>query len=150
MVTTSFENRTCTKAMGKCNMHSRPPTFFFILLEGWGLWGKDFSFLWGVLMCSHVVPQWVFPIAPNFKPICFAQSPPLLTYIGGPNGRTLWFSNIESFNLGGLHTSNFFSDGQILLTYNLASLGGPNSARARTHLTLSLMKQFKSNRLTLH
>jgi hypothetical protein len=37
-----------------------------------------------------------------------------------------------------------------LLTYNLASLNGPNSARARTHLTLSLMKQFRSNRLTLH
>jgi hypothetical protein len=37
-----------------------------------------------------------------------------------------------------------------LLTYNLASLSGPNSARARTHLTLSLMKQFRSNRLTLH
>ncbi len=37
-----------------------------------------------------------------------------------------------------------------LLTYNLASLSGPNSARARTQLTLSLMKQFRSNRLTLH
>jgi hypothetical protein len=37
-----------------------------------------------------------------------------------------------------------------LLTYNLASLSGPNSARARTHLTLSLMKQFRSNLLTLH
>jgi len=37
-----------------------------------------------------------------------------------------------------------------LLTYILASLSGPNSARARTQLTLSLMKQFRSNRLTLH
>jgi len=42
--------------------------------------------------------------------------------------------------------------GMNLLTYLqfLASLSGPNSARARTQLTLSLMKQFKSNRLTLH
>jgi hypothetical protein len=30
-------------------------------------------------MCS---PR-VFPIAPDFKPICFAQNPPLLTYIPG-------------------------------------------------------------------
>ncbi len=37
-----------------------------------------------------------------------------------------------------------------LFTYNLASLSGPNSAWARTQLTLSLMKQFRSNRLTLH
>ncbi len=33
-------------------------------------------------MCSPMV----FPIAPHFNPICFAQSPPLLTYIGGPKG----------------------------------------------------------------
>jgi hypothetical protein len=33
-------------------------------------------------MCS---PK-VFPIAPCFNPICFAQSPPLFTYIGGPKG----------------------------------------------------------------
>jgi hypothetical protein len=25
----------------------------------------------------------VFPITPDFKPICFAQNPPLLTYIHG-------------------------------------------------------------------
>jgi len=37
-----------------------------------------------------------------------------------------------------------------LLTYNLASLSGTNNVQARTQLTLSLMKQFKSNRLTLH
>jgi hypothetical protein len=28
----------------------------------------------------------VFPKAPRFNPICFAQSPPLLTYIGEPKG----------------------------------------------------------------
>jgi hypothetical protein len=32
-----------------------------------------------------------------------------------------------------------------LLTYNLASLSGPNSTRARAQLTLSLIKQFRSN-----
>jgi hypothetical protein len=37
-----------------------------------------------------------------------------------------------------------------LLTYNLASLSGPNSARARAQLTLCLMKQFRSNSLTLY
>jgi hypothetical protein len=34
----------------------------------------------------------VFPIAPGFNPICFAQSPPLLTYIGGPKGEPEIFS----------------------------------------------------------
>jgi len=37
-----------------------------------------------------------------------------------------------------------------LLTYNLASLSGPNSTGARAQLTLSLIKQFRSNRQTLH
>ncbi len=47
----------------------------------------------------------VFPI--HFNPICFAQSPPLLTYIGGPKGKALHLS-IESFILGSLHGCNFF------------------------------------------
>jgi hypothetical protein len=46
-------------------------------------------------MCS---PR-VFPIAPCFNPICFAQSPPLLTYIAGPKEKTLDLS-IESFIFG--------------------------------------------------
>jgi hypothetical protein len=37
-----------------------------------------------------------------------------------------------------------------LFTYNLASLSGPNSTRAKAQLTLSLIKQFRSNRRTLH
>ncbi len=40
---------------------------------------------------------WVFSIAPCFNPICFAQSPPLLTYIGGRKGEALHLS-IESSN----------------------------------------------------
>jgi hypothetical protein len=37
----------------------------------------------------------------------FAQSPPLLTYIGGPKGEALHLS-IESSILGSLHSFNFF------------------------------------------
>jgi len=46
-------------------------------------------------MCS---PR-VFPIALHFNPTCFAQSPPLLTYIGGPKREALYLS-IESSILG--------------------------------------------------
>jgi hypothetical protein len=48
--------------------------------------------------------------------------------------------------MGQLETSS----NNYLLTYNLASLSGPNSARARAQLTLCLMKQFRSNCLTLY
>jgi hypothetical protein len=44
-------------------------------------------------MCS---PR-VFPIAPRFNPVCFAQSPPLLTYIEGPKGEAFSHFSIESF-----------------------------------------------------
>ncbi len=54
-------------------------------------------------MCS---PR-VFPITPCFNPICSAQSPPLLTYIGGPKGKALHLF-IESSILGSLHSFNFF------------------------------------------
>jgi hypothetical protein len=54
-------------------------------------------------MCS---PR-VFPIALGFNPICFAQSPPLLTYMGGPKGEALYIF-IESSILGRLHGFNFF------------------------------------------
>jgi hypothetical protein len=47
-------------------------------------------------MCSTRV----FPIAPPFNPICFAQNPPLFNYIGGPKGEALHLS-IESSILGG-------------------------------------------------
>jgi len=54
-------------------------------------------------MCSSRV----FSIAPRFNPICFAQSPPLLTYIGGAKGKALLLS-IESSILGRLHRFNFY------------------------------------------
>jgi hypothetical protein len=37
--------------------------------------------------------------------MCFAQSPALLTYIGGPNGETLHLS-IKTFILGSFHSFN--------------------------------------------
>ncbi len=49
----------------------------------------------------------VFPIATCFNPICFAQSPPLFTYIGGLKGEALHLS-IESSILGSFHSFNFF------------------------------------------
>jgi hypothetical protein len=40
----------------------------------------------------------LFPIAPRFNPICFAQNPPLLTYIAGTKGGvTLTFHRIFNF-----------------------------------------------------
>jgi hypothetical protein len=54
-------------------------------------------------MCS----QRVFSIARHFNPICFAQSLPLLTYLGGPKGEPLHLS-IESSILRSLHSFDFF------------------------------------------
>jgi hypothetical protein len=48
-------------------------------------------------MCSLMV----FPIAPQFNPLCCSQCPPLVTYTGAPKGE-------ESFILGSLHSFNFF------------------------------------------
>ncbi len=69
------------------------------------------------LSSSHQVPHMsprfpmrsprVFPIAPCFNPICFAQSPLLLTYIGGQKGEAFHLSR-ESLILGSLHSFNFF------------------------------------------
>jgi hypothetical protein len=61
-----------------------------------------------VFLGSHCVPQGVFPIAPRFKPLCFAQSPPLLIYIGGPKEEALHHLSIESFILGSVHSFHFF------------------------------------------
>jgi hypothetical protein len=77
-------------------------------------------------MDSHQVPNMfprfpmcsprVFPIAPGFNPTCFAQNPPLLTYIGGPKGEALHLF-IESSILGGSIVSTFFCDGRIKLAH---------------------------------
>jgi len=75
--------------MGRCSIHSCTLAFQF------GFWGEGGGgrgfFIHELLMCSYHVPKlfpkfsmcspMVFPITPNIKPICFAQNPPLLTYI---------------------------------------------------------------------
>jgi hypothetical protein len=53
---------------------------------------------------------------PNSTSLCFAQSPPLLTYIGGPKGEALHLS-IESSILGASVVSTFFCDGPIKISH---------------------------------
>jgi len=66
---------------------------------------------------SQCVPQRCSQIAPPFNPTCFAQSPPLLTYIGGPKGEALHLF-IQSSILGSLHEVQlFFCDGPIKLAH---------------------------------
>jgi hypothetical protein len=51
------------------------------------------------------------PNSTHFNPICFAQSPPLLTYIGGPKGKAFLQIYVESFILGSLHNFSFSLQG---------------------------------------
>ncbi len=92
--------------------------FFFLILKFWVGGGGgfySFSFVPNMFLSNY---EWVpirfsicsprmFPIAPRFNPICFCQSPPLFSYIGGPKGEALYFS-IESSILGSLHSFKFF------------------------------------------
>jgi len=48
----------------------------------------------------------VFLIAPPFNPICFAQSPPLFSYIGGPKVEALHLSIESSIGGGGASWTN--------------------------------------------
>jgi hypothetical protein len=60
----------------------------------------------------------MFPIAPRFSPICFAQTPPLLAYaIAGPKGKTLHLT-IESSILGLSIVSIFNCDWPIKLAHS--------------------------------
>jgi len=92
---------------------------FLLRFGGWGRIFFPFKFLMG----SHQVPTMftrfsmcssrVFPVAPCFNPICFAQSPPLLSYIAAPKGEAP-HNSIESSTLESLHNFNFiFCDGLI-------------------------------------
>jgi len=105
-----WEGSACTKCLD----------FFVVkfLRGGGGVWERIFFIFPLFLTCSFQVPirfpmcsPRVFPIAPHFNPICFAQSPPLLTYIGGLKGEALHLSK-ESSILGGLHRFNFLLMGQ--------------------------------------
>ncbi len=93
---------------------------FFLLSLGWGHGGEWIFFLFSFV--SNMFPsssQWVpnmfprFPIAPRFNPMCFAQSPPLLTYIVGrhsifPHNLLFWGASI---------VSTFFCNGPMKLAH---------------------------------
>jgi len=114
MMTNNFGNQKYMQPMGRLKHALKVPWFYF-LLSLWGQgggWGKrivfHFSFVPNMFLLHSVqVPNMFlrFPMAPRFNPICFAQSPPLLTYIGGPKGEALHLS-IESSILGILHSFN--------------------------------------------
>ncbi len=99
---------SCSQWKG-LNMHSKCLDFFSFMLwvEGGGRIFIKKSFVPTMFpSSSQCVPirfpmcsPRVFPIAPRYNPICFAQSPPIFTYIGGPNGKAILLS-IESSSLG--------------------------------------------------
>jgi hypothetical protein len=72
----------------------------------------SFKFPTGSHQIHHMFPKFsmcsprVFPIASGFNPICFAQSPPLLTYIAGWKDRHSVFSNRLFWEI--LHSFNSF------------------------------------------
>jgi len=105
-----------SQPMGRLSIHSKCLDFFSF--KSWGGGERiffHFSFVPNMVpfkfplcsICLHCVPRRVFPIALCFNFICFAQSPPLLTYISGPKGEALHLS-IESSILGSLHSFNSF------------------------------------------
>jgi hypothetical protein len=115
MVINSFGNRNFMQPMGRLSMHSKCLGFF-----SFKFWVGEEDFF-SFFLCSLQVPnefsicsQRVFSIAPLFNPICFAHSPPLLTYISGPKRKALYLC-IESSILGRKHSFNFFGHGPIKL-----------------------------------
>jgi len=106
--------------MGRLSMNSKFLDYFLLSFfwAGGGRGGEDFFIFplsqhvpFKFPICSLQVPN-VFLIASCFDPICFAQSPPLLTYIGGPKGESLHLS-IESASI----VSTLFCDGPIKLAH---------------------------------
>jgi len=107
MVTSSFAKNNFMQPMGRLSVHSKCLIFFLL---SFGVGGEDFfSFFWGFPACSLQVPtgSQCVPNSTSFNPICFAQSPPLLTYIAGPKGKALHLS-LESFIWWSLHSFNIF------------------------------------------
>ncbi len=113
MVTNSFGSRNFMPPMGRFSKHLKCLDFFSFRF--WGGVEEDVFFcfvLFKFPMDSHQVPTMftrfsmcssrVFPGAIHFNPICFAQSPSLLSYIVGPKGEALNIS-IESSILESLH-----------------------------------------------
>ncbi len=109
------------KLLGQGKGKARQILIFFFFNFKIFLWEDSFQFFFH---CSQHVPikfprfslcsPRVFPIAPCFNPLCFAQSPPLLIYIHGPKGKALHLS-IETSILRSLHSFNFFCNGPIKL-----------------------------------
>jgi hypothetical protein len=117
MMMNSFGSRNFMQPMGRLSMCLKCLDFFFLLSFG-GKGGKTFFHFSFVLNMFPPSSQWVpirfpmwsqrvFPLAPCFNPICFAQSPPLLTYIGGPKEETPHLS-VKSFILEDPNSFNFF------------------------------------------
>jgi hypothetical protein len=84
------KKHTTLNPIGRLSMNSKCLDFYYFLLfltcsfQGRNAFPLGFMFP-RFPMCSTRV----FPIALSFNPICFAQSPPLLTYIGAPKGEAL-------------------------------------------------------------
>jgi hypothetical protein len=133
MVTNSFGNISWSQWEGSTCIQNALIFFYYISEKGGA--GEFFSFF----LCSQLV-LFKFPmcstkglsIAPRFNPIYFAQSPPLLTYLGGPKGEALHLS-IKYCILGSLYSFNFyfFCNGPIKLVHSknkkkLDLFGNPN------------------------
>ncbi len=56
---------------------------------------KDFGVPNHVSQVLNVFPPNMFPIAPHFYLICFAQSCPLFIYVGGPKGDALYIKTCK-------------------------------------------------------
>jgi hypothetical protein len=108
MVTYSFGNRNFMQPMGRLSMHSKCLVFF--PFKFWVVGGRFFSFFLLFPTCSLQVSN-VFPIATRFNLTCFAQSPPLFTFIVGQRGEALHLS-IEPSIQGSSIVSAFFCMGQ--------------------------------------
>jgi hypothetical protein len=80
-------------------------------------------------MDSHQVPTMfsmcssrVFPGAIHFNPICFAQSPSLLSYIGGPKGETPSISVESSISRASINAIFCFAMGQLTCSWSFCHL----------------------------
>jgi hypothetical protein len=114
MVTNSFGNRNFMQPMGSLSMHSKCLDFFSF--KGWlriffyfllvpNMFASSSHQVLNMFFRLPICSPRVFPIAPRFHPICFAQSLPLLTYIHGPKEEALHlsikFSKVSTFFLRG-------------------------------------------------
>jgi hypothetical protein len=110
MVANSFGNRNFMQPMVKLSMHSKCLDFFSF--KFWVVVGEDFfhfSFVSNTFPSSSQRVPIRFPICSqgyqcvptidSLESIRFDQSPPLLTYIGGPKGEAIHLS-LESSILG--------------------------------------------------